>query len=117
MISYSFYKLVHLFSVIFFLALISLQISIPEKNKKLSIYSGILSLFVLVGGMGLLARLGISHGGGWPLWASLKLFIWLLIAVTFPIFIKRMPKYKVYLWYPLIILALVAIYLAVYKPF
>jgi hypothetical protein len=117
MISYSNYKIIHLFSIIFFLALISLQISLPEKNKKLSIFSGILSLLTLIGGMGLLARLGISHKGGWPWWASIKLIIWFLIAAGFPIIIKRSPKLKPYLWYPLVGLVFIAIYLAVIKPF
>ncbi|MFZ4712414.1 MAG: hypothetical protein ACOYL6_01765 [Bacteriovoracaceae bacterium] len=116
MISYPVYKLLHLFSVIFFVALLSLQIFLNEKHKKIAIFSGILSLFVLIGGMGLLARLGISHRGGWPLWAIIKLLIWIALGIAFPILIKRTPKLKSLLWYPLVILVLLAVYSAVFKP-
>jgi uncharacterized membrane protein SirB2 len=117
MISYDIYKILHVFSVVFFISVLGIQIFLAEKNKKLSIFSGILSLFVLVGGMGLLARLGVSHQGGWPMWATIKLVIWFLIAAGFPIILKRSPKLKPYLWYPLVGLVFIAIYLAVIKPF
>ncbi len=116
MISYEIYKTLHLFSVIFFIATLALQIYLNQKHKKIAIYSGILSFLVLLGGFGLLARIGISHREGWPLWAVLKLVIWLILAIGFPITLKRKPSLVSKLWVPLSLLVLAAVYSAVFKP-
>jgi hypothetical protein len=115
MISYEFYKVLHVFSVIGFIALLYLQLNLDHKDKKMAIFSGILTLLVLTGGMGLLARLNISHSHGWPLWAKLKLTIWLLLGIGVPVINKRFPQFKRMASRVLFLMVLLAVILAVYK--
>ena len=74
MLSYDFYKTLHLFSLVLFLGTMSFTLAQPagQAPKQMKILSGVSSLFLLVAGMGLLARIGVSHGTGWPLWAMLR---------------------------------------------
>lgn len=114
--SYEFYKIFHLISLFFliFLAGGSLRANAQEKWEK--ILSGVLSFFVLVSGMGLLARIGVSHGEPWPLWAMLKVVLWLVLTISAPVVLKRftsfVPKYRFI--YPIIVL--VAVYVIILKP-
>ena len=48
----------------------------PARRRQSLIASGVLSLIVLTGGMGLLARLGY----GWPVWVFGKLACWLVLS-------------------------------------
>ena len=83
MISYSIYKIVHLLGVMMvFLSLggvIMHAINGGEKEhswrKPVAITHGIGLLLALVGGFGLLARLGVMHGT-LPGWVLAKLGIW-----------------------------------------
>lgn len=83
-------------------------------RKPVAITHGIGLLLALIGGFGALARLGIF----WPLpgWAIGKLVIWLvfgaLVAVIF-----RSPALAKPLWWVTIVLAVLAAYLALHKPF
>lgn len=81
---------------------------------QLSLTHGLGMLLSLVGGFGLLARLGMT--GGLPTWAIAKLVIWLIFgALVVPA--KRKPEMAKVLWYVLPLLAVMAAYLAVNKPF
>ena len=83
-------------------------------RKPVAVTHGVGLLLALVGGFGALARLGIF----WPLpgWVIGKLVIWLvfgaLVAVIF-----RSPTLAKPLWWVTIVLAALAGYLALHKPF
>ena len=117
-----FYRLMHYFAFIIFVAgNTTLFFGPPLANpKKARIAVGIASLLILVGGMGLILRaLGLTHGSGepWPWWIKLKLIIWLIAAVAAPILDKRLPQSKRPLaGIALLLLVFTAITLAVYKP-
>ncbi len=82
------------------------------------IITGISSLFILVGGMGLiLTALGIHHGEKWPAFLHAKITIWALLAIGGPILAKRLKKGRVLAFYGILVLGVMAAYLAVYKPF
>ena len=108
------YKLIHFISLI--LVTSSLGVSYfckpPEKWSK---YLGIIaSLFLMIAGMGLLAR--IMPGLSWPIWIKIKLGIWLTIAISGPMLAKRLTKYRGHAFIFLMLLFSIAIMLAVYKP-
>lgn len=115
--SYEAYKVIHLVAILVMVAGLAIGYY-STQPKHIKIISGISSLLVLVGGMGLLARLGNSHGEGFPGWVSAKLVIWLFMATMGPVLAKRMsPVVKPKIFWGFIFLLFVAIYLAVNKPF
>lgn len=123
MISYGVYKIVHLVGVLMvFLALGGVAtnaINGGQKNhswrKPIAITHGIGLLLSLVGGFGLLARLGIVHGG-LPGWVMAKLGIWILFAVLIGV-VSRKPNWAKPVWPLIILLGATAAYLAGNKPF
>lgn len=123
MISYSVYKIVHLVGVLMvFLALggvathaINGGAKGHSWRKPIAITHGIGLVLSLVGGFGLLARLGIVHGG-LPGWVMAKLGIWLLFAVLIGV-VSRKPGWAKPIWPLIIILGATAAYLAGSKPF
>ena len=85
-------------------------------RKWVAITHGIGLLIALVGGFGLLARLGISHGADWPLWVWIKLGIWLVFGAMTAL-IGRNPRHAGLFWALIPVLAVSAAYLAINKPF
>jgi hypothetical protein len=122
-ISYAIYKILHLVGVLMvFLALggvVTNSINGGEKkhswHRPISFTHGIGLLLSLIGGFGLLARLGIVQGG-LPGWAMAKLGIWVLFAVLIGV-VSRKPSWAKPIWPLIIILGAVAAYLAGSKPF
>ncbi len=112
------YKLIHLTGIFLLMlsfgALIFNQIHKTPKSPLPAMTHGIGLLLVLFGGFGLLARLGIL----WPLpvWAWLKLGIWVFLAAEIAL-IRRKPHLGKFLWWTNIALATLAGYFAIYKPF
>lgn len=123
MISYSVYKIVHLVGVLMvFLALGGVATNAINGGQKkhswsraIAITHGLGLLLSLVGGFGLLARLGIVHGG-LPGWVLTKLGIWFLFAVLIGV-VSRRPSWAKPIWPLIIILGATAAYLAGSKPF
>ena len=72
-------------------------------------------LFILVGGFGLLARIGFAHGSGFPFWLWVKIGLWTLFAVIAAIPYRK-PESGRALLLALPVLAMAAAAMAVYKP-
>ena len=123
MISYSVYKVLHLTGVLMvFLSLGGVAMNAINTSgasiawkKPAAITHGIGLLISLVGGFGLLARLGIMHGG-LPGWALAKLCIWILFAGMIGVLLKK-PNLAKPIWFVMIVGGSLAAYLAGYKPF
>ena len=86
-----------------------------KKLEKILLHSS--GFFIFVGGMGLLARLGVSHGEGWPLWIKAKLGLWVLLFAFFAILNKKIIEKDFKGWpYLLGVLVSAAAYFAINKP-
>ena len=109
---YEFYKVMHLVSVFIFLTSTSALLIGKMRNKMLAITSGVSSLFILIAGMGLVARLHV----GFPPWVIAKLVIWLVITGMGHMVAKRFPRYAMQAYWLAMVLASTAAWLAVYKP-
>lgn len=104
MISYQVYKLVHLLGVLMlflsFGGLILQAINGGDRNhpwrKLLMITHGIGILLALVGGFGLLARIGIIWP--WPGWAVTKMAIWVVLTAL-PAIVVRNPSWATGFWW------------------
>jgi hypothetical protein len=74
--------------------------------------SGIGLFLTLLGGFGLLARLGY----GWPGWVLVKIGIWLVLGFLIVV-VNRKPQLSQVLWWVTLVLGLVAILMVVLRPF
>jgi len=84
-------------------------------RRPVAITHGIGLLLALVGGFGLLARLGVKYGT-LPGWVIAKLGIWLVFAVMVGVVVRKQSLAKP-LWLLTLLLGGVAAYLAGSKPF
>ncbi|CAN5862814.1 hypothetical protein BH23GEM3_BH23GEM3_21720 [soil metagenome] len=125
MIPYITYRFIHFVGI--FLVLVSLGgVALHAANqgtkqssrtrKLTAITHGIGMFVVLLGGFGLLARLGIAHGTDWPGWVWTKLGIWVVLGVVV-ILPYRRPELARPLFLTVPLLAVLAAYMAIFKPF
>jgi hypothetical protein len=122
MIPETIYKNLHLIGV--FMILVALggfiaqqvQVTTPERmwRRSIAITHGIGMVLALVGGFGMLARLGIFWP--WPGWVVGKIIIWLVFGILVAL-IGRTPALAKPLWWSTIALGAIAAYLALNKPF
>jgi hypothetical protein len=72
------YQLMHVISLLLLTAasFYALAAPTPERRKKSLMITGILSLLMLVGGFGLVARLDY----GWPGWILVKVVCWVVLS-------------------------------------
>lgn len=115
MFSYEFYKVFHLICLFSWICTIGYACGKQSYRKSTMALMGVTSFFALVGGMGLLARLGVKHLGPWPHWAYAKLGIWVLISFLTHIIIKRVQKFYAGLMIATLLLAGLGAYYAIYK--
>lgn len=121
MISYTVYKFIHFAGVIgLFLALGSLAAlriagsGKPHATWRVFVISHGVSLFlILLGGFGMLARLGIHWP--WPSWLTAKLVLWLFFGGSLAL-LKRKPEWSLPLWLILLVTGVAAVYLGTFKP-
>lgn len=120
--SYEFYKILHLTGLVLLfsglVSLLTLKITgapIEGSAKKFSFIAHGIGLFlVLLSGFGLLARLGLVSG--LPNWIYAKIAIWLYFGASL-ILIKRKGQLGWMLYLPMLLIFIIAAYLAVTKPF
>lgn len=124
MLSHSFYNLVHIVGIILamlalggasILALATPAGATPRPTRRLlAMLHGIGVFLVLLGGFGMLARLGITHSG-FPGWIWVKLAVWAIVAGAL-----FLPRRNSAIAKPLLlalpILGGLATYMAIYKP-
>jgi hypothetical protein len=123
-ISYPVYRVVHLLGIfILFVILGGLAYGASRADtggavsrRTGMVLHGVGLFIVLLGGFGLLARLGVMHGMSWPGWVWAKLGIWALLgaAVVVP---RRKPEWAGGLLLLLPALGGLAAWLAIFKPF
>lgn len=116
MISYQLYKVIHIASIFLFLTGASVMLLAAPKAKFWKIMTGVTGLFILVGGMGLMARLYPGQGMQQP-WIHVKLTIWVIVMALGHIVAKRFPNHGAKAYWATMMLAIIAAYVAVYKPF
>lgn len=121
--SYAVYKLVHLFGIFMMLAGVSfaaghaaLHGTAGRRQRRMLLFThGIAAFLILLGGFGMLARLGVMHGA-LPGWVLAKLAIWGALAVAIAL-IHRGPRAARSLLVITPLLAMAAAAIALYKPF
>lgn len=112
MISYQVYKLIHLTSIFLFLTGASVLLLAKPKSVFWKILTGLASFFILLGGMGLMARLG----NGFQPWIQAKLVLWFAVTGLGHLVAKRFPGFALKAYWITILLATLAAYIAIYKP-
>lgn len=123
MFSYNFYNVVHVVGIILVMTGLAVMITgalgsnpAGPKLRRISfIFHGLGVFLILLGGFGMLARLGIVRGTSWPGWVWVKAFVWgaLGVAAFLP---HRFPATARPLLLLLPILGGLAAYMAIYKP-
>ncbi len=120
MLSYQIYKILHLvslFGVVMCLgSLIVQRMNGGDKEfpaRRWVMVSFVVFMFLaLIGGFGLLARLGI----GMPGWVFAKLTLWLVVGAYMSVILRK-PEWSKLNWFVLLLLGTTGAYLAIYKPF
>lgn len=88
--------------------------TIQNARKSMAVFHGAGLFFLLVGGFGMLARLGLHSP--WPGWVWLKLAIWLIAGVSLAL-IKRRKVSSAWVFGFALLLVAIGGYLALWKPF
>lgn len=119
----AFYKVIHMLGLVLLFqslgASLFYSFSAREPSddwpaKMLKIMHGTGLLLLLLGGFGMLAKLGIM----WPLpvWTWIKLLVWITLAASLPL-VKKKPESARIWWTLVIVLGALAAYLGAFKPF
>ena len=124
MFPYELYKVVHIVGIALLLsalgavALHALNGGLRRDDRARGLVAalhGVGAVLVLVGGFGMLARLGFRHGAMFPGWLLVKLAIWLLLGAAIALPYRR-PTLARPMLVVVPLLAGVAAYMAIYKP-
>ena len=116
------YKVIHIVGLILLMSALGgaavrgmLGADATTTRRLLAILHGVGAFLLLLGGFGMLARLGVM-GGSFPGWIWVKLVIWGILALAL-IIPRRRPMLSRPLLYALPVLGGLAAYMAIYKPF
>jgi hypothetical protein len=122
---YTFYKVVHVFGLLLAYSAVG-GVAVHAANggtkaaavtrRLTAVLHGAGAFLVLLGGFGMLARLGYTSGASFPGWLWAKLMIWVVIAIIVVLPYRR-PSLAVPVLGGLPFLGALAAYLAIYKPF
>jgi hypothetical protein len=124
MFSHQLYNVVHIVGIILLMsalggAAVHAMTSTPADSRRarrlLAVLHGTGAFLILLGGFGMLARLGVMHGARFPGWVWVKLVVWVLLMVAL-IAPYRRPSLARPLLLALPILGGLAAYMAIYKP-
>lgn len=124
MFSHQFYNLVHIVGLVLLMSGLggmALRSAGGVDNgsralRRLALALHGLGVFlILLGGFGMLARMGIAHGAGWPGWLWVKVAVWGVLAAA-ALLPYRWPAASVPLLLLLPALGGLAAYMAIYKP-
>ena len=124
MFSHQFYNLVHIVGLVLLvsgLGGMALRAaggagSGPPALRRLAMaLHGFGAFLILLGGFGMLARMGIVHGSGWPAWLWVKVAVLGVLAAA-ALLPYRWPSASVPLLLLLPVLGGLAAYMAIYKP-
>lgn len=123
MFSHQFYNVVHIVGIVLIMAAIGGATVSAEATSRArwtrsaSLAFHLLGIFlILLGGFGMLARLGIVQGSSWPGWIWAKVIIWGILGVV--AFVpRRFPSTALPVMLALPLLGGLAAYMAIYKPF
>lgn len=108
-----FYSILHVSSLIVLLGYTFYAFAAPaETRKKVLMITGVMSLLMLVSGIGLLHKLQL----GFPGWAIVKLVCWLGVSAVAGIAFKRRAQADV-IMVVAFVLAIVAVTMVYLKPF
>ena len=120
---YPIYKLIHFLGIFVLLTTLAVpavhllrggtRADLPRR-RLLAITHGVASFLILLGGFGMLARLGVVQGG-LPGWILVKLAIWVALSAAFALTLRTATSARIVLVSaPLLALAAAAV--ALYKP-
>ena len=121
---YTAYKLIHffgIFTLMIVLAAAAMHVvrggtRADNPNRRIiGIVHGVAMFMILLGGFGMLARLGIVHTG-LPGWIYAKLVIWLVAGASIALLYRGRDAARTLL-IALPLLGVLAAYFALYKPF
>jgi hypothetical protein len=124
-VSLAFYKVLHVLAVFLVIAAlggVAAHAASGQSKQASPLYRlsmalhGVGLLLALVGGFGMLAKLGVDGGALIPGWAWAKMVVWLLFAAAIAV-PYRAPQAARHLLWGLPVLGGIATYLAIYKPF
>ncbi|MHC4263395.1 MAG: hypothetical protein ACYSWX_12795 [Planctomycetota bacterium] len=107
------YYVLHVFSLLLLTAVTFGAFADPDpaRRKRTLMIGGVLSLLMLTGGFGLLARLQY----GWPVWALVKVGCWLWLSAAAGIAFRRPMLAKPLSAITIVVMGL-AVYLVYVKP-
>ena len=120
---YAVYKLIHLFGIFTVVAALAATCMHASSGgtradnpyrRALGAAHGIATFLILLGGFGMLARLGIVQGG-LPRWIYIKLAIWLLLGAAMLLPYRGKPAARLLL-FALPLLTVLGAAVALYKP-
>lgn len=121
--AYWIYKIIHIVGIVAMLSALAAlaghalnggRKADNSARKLMAITHGVGLLLALLGGFGMMARLGIISG--WPGWIWAKLGLWLVVGglVALP---YRKPELAKSLWFAIPLIAAAGAFLALQKPF
>ena len=123
MFSHPFYNVVHIVGLVLLMAGLggmAASAGTPRPaawmRRSFAAFHGLGVFLVLLGGFGMLARLGIVQGTAWPGWVWVKVGAWAVLGAS-ALLPYRFPRSVPLLMLLLPVLGGLAAYMAIYKPF